>query len=203
MSEPFRIVPFDILPEEWQADSFIAGGFAAYPALASDIDLWVTVPTGNDLEGVRAELVLHLQAKGFVYAEQKDREEGARINNDDPEDYPMFLDNRKVAVVTARHGFKYAKPIHIIVTNGDVDEVLRGFDISTHQIALLLPFTNPTEHEGNDYTRLDEEPRILKDTPHTRERYARIRERYADFRATSKLESALEGHRHHAETESV
>jgi hypothetical protein len=175
--------PVNILPEEWRSEAFIAGGFAAFPALSTDCDLWVTVPTGNDLDAVRQELLLWLAEQGFVALAQRDAQTNEDIRLTEWEEYPIFLDNRKVARITGlRTGEIFPKPIHLIVTNGDVDQVLSGFDISAHQIALTDIWTNPTEVEGNDYTRLDEEVRILKDTPHTRERFDRINARYAEFR---------------------
>src|SRR5947208_1473633 len=74
-----EVIPDDLLPEKYREFAFIAGGFAACPSLASDMDVWVLTPyparMHDDnipfddlrvhvwLQERRQELLEHLKAK--------------------------------------------------------------------------------------------------------------------------------------------
>jgi len=68
------MLPANLLPEPYQSTAFIAGGWAACPSLATDMDVWVPVPSPhvskpepNDirvlvhLHKVREEILKHLK----------------------------------------------------------------------------------------------------------------------------------------------
>lgn len=170
-----------ILPPRWREAAFIAGGYAVDQDRASDVDVWVTVPEAQSLSLVRDEILAWLNDEVFDFTEQKDHQYDENVEL--ATSYPMTLENYKVAMVTGQAGVEFVRPIHIIVTNGDVFEVLEGFDISTHQAAVTNPFENPTFVPGPNFTPTNVEPVILKDTPHTRNRFIRIARRYESLRA--------------------
>lgn len=178
-----RLLPFHVLPEEWQDEAFIAGGFACNRDLANDIDLWVTVPVGNDIDAVRQELLDNLRVTGFIFEEQVDvrTHEGFPVTGEDG--YDINLEVRKVAKVTGQFSFTFAKPIHLLVTNGNVDEMLAAFDLSTHQIALVNVFSPvPLEVKGPSWTPPTVVPIVLRDTPTTSARWKKLMDRYQQFR---------------------
>jgi hypothetical protein len=170
-----------LLPERWREDAFIAGGYAACPELATDIDVWVPVPEENSLSDVRSELLAWLGLQRLEYRAAVERTIDANVELG----YSLrvggivYLDNRTVATVFGTMENRYPRPYHLIVTNGDVDDVLEGFDISTHQIA----YTSKGVVKGSGWTPLHEQPVVLKDTPHTQNRLAKISQRYAHIRA--------------------
>lgn len=189
-----HLLPKNLLPEEWRNESFIAGGYAADSTLANDVDVWVTVPVANSLAAVRLELLAHLEAQGFEFVTSVIRtvDEEVALGYSIEVGGELFLDNCQVVVVTGRrNGGAFVQPIHLIVTNGDVDDVLSGFDISTHQLA-LVPQTSRTPEFGTVYgegwTSITEEPVVLRDTPHTADRLKKITARYAHMRGTALAE---------------
>lgn len=182
------MLPLDLLPADLQPNAFIAGGFAACPALAADIDVWVSI-NGDAamLDAECARVLAHLRdAAGYVYVEQDG--EGSRREQfathpsmardqfvtSSFEGYHLSLRIRRVATV-----WKLGKlPYHIILVNGDVDEVLSSFDISTHQCALTVRgFVT-----GEQWTPLNEPPLVITQKYTTDERIDRISARYKHFR---------------------
>ena len=178
-------LPSNLVPDRWLADTFIAGGYAAMPERASDIDVWVTVPVENNLGAVRGELLDHLREEGFVF----DTQDEARTRNIDVwVDAYTNLQTMKVALVKglspktdASTGYYFHQPIHLIVTNGTVDDVLDSFDLSTHQIALVQEKGDWVPVKGLNYTPVTQVPTFLKFTPTTDERFDKLMKRYADF----------------------
>lgn len=171
-------IPTHVLPERWREAAFVAGGYAADPTLADDIDLWVTVPSNWELNGAREEILEHLTAKHFRFYALDDRRTNSGVHVE--QQYHVTLDYRKVAKVTGREGnWPFRKPVHVMVTNGSPLETLLDFDISTHQVAVLrsgriLP--------GPDWTPTSVMPVKLKDTPTTDARMKKIADRYAHLR---------------------
>ena len=164
----------DTLPRRWQSESFIAGSYAADPILACDIDVWVSVPVANNMDVVREEILQHLRAAGLRFEELTD----ARVENGMVDAYTN-LQTRKVAIVAGPPNYSFAKPVHIIVTNGDVADVLASFDLSVCQVALV-----PTQDEpvhGPFYTPTDQPIVVLKDTPTTPARLAKYQRRYRGY----------------------
>ena len=135
------MIPKNLLPEGSQY--FIAGGWAACPALAQDRDVFVQ--TTGDLDNTRAMLLDHLRAHEFDFEEQSAQ--------DDHADYAGILSIAKVAKVK----IKLATDIHLLVTNGDPSDIIESFDISTCQVAITSSgrilrgsgFTAPHIHRKN------------------------------------------------------
>lgn len=182
------LLPPNLLPDGWKHEAFIAGGFAANQELASDIDVWVTVPAGNDLAEVRRELLAHLHAAGYVIVIEPD----LRLErNDDIEvdHYHNVLSTYKVAVLIRGN----LKPIHLMVTNGNVTDVVDSFDVSTHMAAILNPFSDePRYYHGDNWTPVNELPVVIKITPTTTTRLRKITDRYAEYRKYPDLALALQ-----------
>ena len=171
---------YDLLPEEMRSQAFIAGGYAACPALASDVDLWVYVPQDDDatqdedatLDDARRQILTRLKAEnaGWV-VEPEDESQTTPVDR-------CGYDN--LAVSVRRVGrVQYCReklPIHIMVVDAPVCVVLQTFDISTHQIALT---PDGDTVRGPEWTPLSESPVQLRDTPNTAARMEKIRARYA------------------------
>jgi hypothetical protein len=181
------MLPNNLLPSDLQEIAFIAGGFAACPALASDVDVWVPVLGDvSVLNAARTRILSHLRLHGFNFEEQdgrgSKREQFAldrSLSRDifvssTFEGYHLSLLIRRVATVSAQGSLPY----HIIIVNGEVDDVLSSFDISTHQCALTVRgFV-----AGEDWTPLHEDPKVITLKYTTAERLLKIRNRYAHLR---------------------
>lgn len=155
--------PKGILPEDLMQSAFIAGGYAACPALASDLDLWVKVADSlhseSDAEDCLAEgsilrlgrqvILDHLEAEFFPY-EVQDTDITSTGQNADG--YPISV--LKVAIVRSPH---LSHPIHIMVFAGSIEELLACFDISTHQIALSFGGVV----KGPHWTPVTERPYVI------------------------------------------
>lgn len=156
----------------------IAGGFAACPALANDIDVWVYQQ--SDLSLARTRVLEHLgemlalapkYGKPFVLeavtgSEQQQASE--RYQN-------MRVNIEKVAMVYGRNGFSKVKPVHLMVTDApDPSVILSGFDVSTHAVAIDQ---NGRVHTQN-FTHPGEKPQALLRNEKTPTRMKRIAERF-------------------------
>lgn len=175
------MIPRGLLPDALDQTAFIAGGFAACPALAEDVDVWVPAVPG-ECEAMRTLILAHLRAHNFDVTEQDGEGSPRRRFQQDTalaksqllstfEGYHMVLRLRRVGTVTISG---HTLPYHIIVVEGDIDEVLSSFDISTHQIAL----TARGVVKGVDWTPLWEPPLVLADKYTTPDRVRKIRTRY-------------------------
>ena len=158
-----------LLPASIRSQAFIAGGFAACPALASDIDLWVS---SKNLFADRLDILAWLQQWGASFVEHPLPLVPALTEVDYQESYlsngtPVL----KVATVTVPH---HSKPVHIMVVMGDVNLTLAGFDISTHQVAL----TDNGVVLGPQWTSILVPPVMLLETANTRARLDKIARRY-------------------------
>lgn len=177
------MIPVNLLPADLQLDAFIAGGYAAFPALAADIDVWVPVKGGVlELAAARERILAHVREMGVTIDEQDG--EGSRREQfaAEPslprdqfitstfENYHLTLRIRRVGTVTGLGELPY----HIIVVDGDVDEVLGAFDISTHQCAL----TRRGFVRGEQWTPINAAPVVITEKYTTPERLAKIRYRY-------------------------
>jgi hypothetical protein len=169
-------LPVDLFPPDTYA--FIAGGYAACPERATDIDVWVR--SDENLEVVRAKLLVWLDEHRWAYAEEKQEE---KFRADGFGYDKMDCRILKVAVVP------YTKPIHIMVTGAPPLVLLRNFDVSTHQIARVPhPFCPDGDTmRGPEWTPLSEEPVQLKETSATPARLEKIRTRYADLRTDGQI----------------
>lgn len=165
------MIPHNLLPEEYARNAFIAGGYAALPSAATDIDVWVSVQP-HDLADARTALLRHLHEQDSFFVEEQGDEQ--TIFTISP-DYELNVPIRKVAKVRY---YRSELPYHILVVGGDVDATLRSFDISTHQIAL----TPWGVVRGENWTSVTVPPLKLRDTPTTDERMEKIAARYAAMR---------------------
>lgn len=158
-----------LVPDEYVARTWIAGGFAACPELATDIDLWVLAGYERLLEQVRQELVDYLN-EGFAY------EEEAGIDIEDYEGIAITI--LKVAVIPY-----HPLNVHLMVTDAPIiDAVLANFDISTHQVAI-----SPDGQivHGKHWTHLNVPPVVLIDTDRIPAPLEKIINRYAQFRSAA------------------
>jgi hypothetical protein len=159
--------PKGILAPHREGNAFIAGGYAACPALAGDLDLWVWVDERKEsLSHAREQILLWLEAELWPYEAQGGLQQ---VTNDQNPNYPV--QSMKVALVRSPY---WSHPVQIIVTTADPNALLETFDISTHQIAIV--FGNVIK--GSGWTPITETPRILRMTPTTPERLERIAARY-------------------------
>lgn len=161
------MIPRNLVPDSLYDQTFIAGGFAACPSLATDMDVWIFVDGGlANLEDARRQVLEHLQAH-FDISE----EEGGTIR-----DYRGVCVNiLKVAFVQG-----FTLPIHVMVCDAPCGIILRNFDISTHQVAL----TTQGVVKGDYWTPVTEPPVVIDgmENEHTAERLDRIRRRYSVLR---------------------
>lgn len=157
------MIPKNLLPEG--LDWFIAGGYAAVPALAQDIDVWVLTRTPVE---TRRQILLHLQKEGLtLWTEEQDNPA------EKMEVYDHFCTVLKVANVRPSG---WMPSIHIVVTDAEsVGEVLDGFDISTHQIAI-----HPERGvvRGQHWTSPIDPPFAFRANVNTPKRMKKIAERY-------------------------
>lgn len=163
------MIPANVLPKQYEAQSFIAGGWAACPAQATDLDLWVSVDgDAETLNIVRERLLDHFahQVNYRVSVEQSDELARGYIPD------TTFI-TRKVARLTNR---VTGGLIHVLVTTGDVIDVLSAFDISTHQVAIL---PSGQVVKGPHFTTVSQPPIVLREGgPTTAERLRKITNRY-------------------------
>lgn len=165
------VCPNQLLPEGLTA--IIAGGYAACPALAADMDVWVQ--TDQPLALVRQQILNHLFTQNIPFVAQDSNDQHI-VDGCGYDDMPVNI--RKVAQVR----FPSMIPIHVMVTDAPPVALLLAFDISTHQMAI-----GPDDEEirGPEWTPLEVEPVIIRnhDQPKTLARLAKITARYAPLRA--------------------
>ena len=175
------MIPPNLLPDGTEA--FIAGGYAACPALAADIDVWVPVAIG-DKDRVRERILAHLRQRQAVLSfEEEDPDNSARQRFQQDrtlansqllstfEGYHLVIGLRRVAKVSIPGA---SLPYHLIVVEGSVDDVLSSFDITTHQVAL----TEKGVVTGEQWTPLSERPRVIREKYTTPARLQKICTRY-------------------------
>lgn len=120
--------PKTLLPEDTRF--CIAGGYAACPALAKDIDVWVYGVSEAELQERRAELISHLALNGYTLQTED------CLDVPQPQ-YEHTRTTLKVGVVTKGAGLPCGKPVHVMVTSAEtIRDILDGFDVSTHAVAI-------------------------------------------------------------------
>lgn len=136
----------------------IAGGYAACPALASDMDVWIYGLHKDVLEPVRGGM---LQLFPEIEPE-----------NNPPRDSPEAYLGVRYTLKVGRLGDR-----HILVTSAvDVDDLLDGFDISTHACALT---SDGRFVKSRNWTPIWEPPRmIFEGGANTPLRMKKLTERY-------------------------
>lgn len=159
----------DLVPEGW--NYFIAGGYAACPSLASDIDVWAQPPSDDystrSFGFERRTLIQHLRN---IFGVSRFTEE---TSENPGEEYIFASHCIRILKVGKLEGVA-TLPIHVMITDGDVTDVLRGFDVSTHAVAL----TDFGVVKGDGWTSVCEAPRRLLSNPKTESRIRKISERY-------------------------
>ena len=175
------MIPVNLLPEQYHPHAFIAGGYAACPALAQDIDVWVSVDTINapnpwDAVWDAREIILRHLDTTFHTVQPEDVEGSPRYRNrlivrSTFEGYNLPLPIYRVATVKVDGA---SLPYHIIAVGADVDEVLSSFDISTHQVAL----TTRGVVKGEHWTPTWAPPVVINNKYTTPARLEKIRTRY-------------------------
>lgn len=161
----------NLVPPDLHVRTFIAGGFAANPNKANDIDLWIV---GDEPHPDVAEKILrHLGNNGHDIT----------VRN-----FPFYTDVQltpgrtvwfRVCDVNDFYSNGKRMPVQIMATTyHDVDELLAYFDLSPHKKAIAI--SDGLEIIGRGFTTPDEQPRATRfDTPHsTLRRYFRLCERY-------------------------
>lgn len=173
------MLTFEFLPEQYRRSAFIAGGYAACPSLANDIDVWVplgfigrtTVEHDDEalaMSTARADILAHLEGEFFPY---KAEENYVTSEGSTDDGYPIAV--QKVARIESVH---LPQSIHIMVSAGTIDDILGFFDISTHQVAL----TRSGCVKGPAWTPVTEMPRIIPGarSVQTPQRLLKIASRY-------------------------
>ncbi len=154
------MIPKELLPADLMGSAFIAGGYAACPALARDLDVWVLAPEAEDLESARERILAHLESTMWPYEalDWMTEEYGTT--------HAML-----VATVRSSH---LTHPVQILVTHSQPIDLLETFDISTHQVALVLG----NVVKGSSWTPVTEPPVMLRRSPSTPVRMAKIAKRF-------------------------
>ena len=159
------LLPKQILPPDLMQWAYIAGGYAACPALASDIDVWVQVKEGQ-LVNTRIQILQWLESNMWPFKAE---------DNEGPLSDTYVAGVLKVAIVTSPH---LSHPVHIIVTESTPIQQLELFDISTHQIAL----TWGGVVKGSQWKSIFEPPKVMIEMPRTATRLAKLTKRYGGNR---------------------
>lgn len=177
------MIPKGLLPDDMVDRAFIAGGWAACPALASDMDIWVQVDGGDpeDITGVEEALA---EARERILHHLRWRKHPVwRIEAEDvTERAPGYTESgyfttQKVAVVRTGPLLRKDTPVfHIMVTDGGVEDVLGNFDVSTHQVAILA---NGKVVRGEEFTTVNQPPYAIRMNDKTPVRLKKITERFA------------------------
>lgn len=171
------VLPLGLIPSEYFA--FIAGGYAACPQRAVDIDVWVIAERG-EVEATYRRILAFLQDNRWAIEAAPTPSEDDLLQEEST--YELTgVSTLKVCRVPYPHPItQQPSSIHIMVADGDVNAVLNGFDVSTHQIALLW---NDREERGVQWTPLDVPPQIITahENKFTEGRMAKITARYADL----------------------
>lgn len=167
-----------LVPDKFQGDWFVAGGYAACPDRASDLDLWVK--SNNPLTPDIDYLLKHLALTGCGFTDASGRKPNDPSEGNIPDYEGVEIRIAKVAVVTSWRGLPFPQPVHLLLTDGSLAGVLDNFDISTHQAAML---PGGQVIHGPGWTPLTECPRILmNENEKTAERFVKIERRYRDLR---------------------
>lgn len=162
------MIPTNLLPEKWRNQWCIAGGYAACPALATDIDVWVYNIHEQLLTTAREELLEHLATTRLYFIPQP-LHKGDGIQKLEPDEMEYVGKTLKVADV-------WSENIHLLVTSAKtVEELLDTFDISTSMAAIL---SNGKTVRGKDYTHPGRPPQVIRMTPTTQVRLLKLCERF-------------------------
>lgn len=141
----------------------VAGGYAACPALARDVDVWVYGIKGDVLESRRDEIAGHIRTTGYTFLVSDETRQAPTYEHD-------TVTILKVGTV------EEVTPIHIMVTDAMTPMmILEGFDVSTHAVAIMpdgIVVTHPR------WTAPHLPPREIRINEKTPDRMARIAARF-------------------------
>lgn len=175
------VIPENLLPIKYRQSYCVAGGWAACPALANDMDVWVYRVPVADLMTARVEILAHLatvnksiRPRSF-YVESQDSP--TRIVEGFDSYLGLDVSILKVAMVEPKLGRRSAiKPIHLMVCSApSVQQILQGFDVSTHAVAINW---NGEVHQHPFYTPPHQAPEQLLYNEKTANRMVKIAKRY-------------------------
>lgn len=146
----------------------IAGGYAACPQLAGDMDVWVLAGKRPYMQGLE-------QLAQRMLAANPDVVPFVATGGAHPYSFDPGCRVYEVGHLLARATGMANR--HIMVTELDsIEALLDCFDVSTHQCALD---ENGDFIKGRQWTPLNVAPVKLFDTPNTEARMEKIRQRYA------------------------
>lgn len=182
------MIPANLLPEGTQW--CVAGGYAACPALAGDIDVWVYGVPVDDIQKRRTELLAYVQDWAKVQNVNRPHwpERRYQVNPQTSATEHVAYEHtvvriEKVAVVESP-SLAYVKPIHIMVTDAySPGEIMQGFDVSTHAVA--IESTGRVWRHIN-WTAPHKAPEALLNNQYTEARIARIAKRFGHEVAVGK-----------------
>ncbi len=152
-------------PYDW----CIAGGFAACPDKAGDCDVWVLIGVQQieSLSTVRERILRLLIARNIRFVEEQSDWSGVEGS------YATGVNVGSIKVA------KLADGRQIIVSNAaSAAELLQGFDVSTHRVALT---SDGELVRGEGFTPIDQPARALLQNSKTPERLAKCSKRYGQI----------------------
>jgi hypothetical protein len=174
------VIPTGLLPEgtKW----CIAGGFAACPALAGDVDVWVYGVKHDDVVTTQAQLIAHIEQWCAANNVKRPIWPEKRYCFEKQAESREFFAYGQVAVRIEKIGVLYSprsarvKPIHLMVTDAYTPgEIVRGFDISTHAVAID---STGRIWKHDTFTAPHQPPAVLTTNEKTAGRYSRICQRF-------------------------
>jgi hypothetical protein len=181
MTPELRTQLLDLLPKGLHARLAIAGGYAADPDKAEDIDLWVLDIAVDDFDGVEQAIRRHLVNDGKLVCEERPHSDSIHYE----EHVGHF---RVVSVQNAEIGdgkWSRVVPVQIILTKQPtLQHLLEQFDISSHALGYMVQadpeFGDSVMVFGEGYTSFKCQPRVLSfDRPEqTLPRIEKIAQRY-------------------------
>lgn len=151
--------------------AFIAGGYAVSPTLADDIDIFVQTAESafpDSLARAKQDILAYLHDRYGLDMVQEILD--APVNHERDDAYETIFETLKVARVVLT-GVTY----HVMVTTGNIDDVLNSFDLSICQVGID---ELGRVHTGIDYTEPFEPIIVVKDTPTTYARMQKYMERF-------------------------
>lgn len=181
-----RILLDEFMLHDPAGDWCVAGGFAACPAAAADVDVWLyglrfTQDGDHDLTTRRADLLARIEkalpewnVKAPIWTEKR-----WRFNTEENStQFPAYQGEiliEKVGVLYAPQA-RFLKPIHIMLTEaGSPGDVIYGFDVSTHAVAVN---SDGRIFKSSGYTLPHQPPFMLQENTLTPERMERICQRF-------------------------
>lgn len=159
------MIPAGLIPESYKW--CVAGGFAACPALARDIDVWVYGIAPEQVETTQQQLQHQIATGpcGHGFASSDERLSSSSYSQE-------FIQILKVGDVHWNGNRKH----HVIVTDANSPEsILDGFDLSTHAVA-IMPDGKVVTHPL--WTAPHVLPQVMRSDANTPARLVRVAARF-------------------------